>query len=215
MIVASNFIHARCYCTCYTNVQQDTLQPMPSRAFGSGVTHKEQWYPPGHGDVYQMLYTSGLLENLINQGKEYIFISNIDNLGATVDLKHPLEPKPDDKSSNGGGSGNNAASSSSINDATAAAAAAAAANDTTARIPKLAKDAVLDLKLLYHLVDSEVDFALEVIESTRADTEGGLLVGYEGKPKLLEMSQLPNAVKDDFRKKFQHFNTNNIWVNLR
>jgi UTP--glucose-1-phosphate uridylyltransferase len=202
---------------------QDTLQPMPSRAFGSGVTHKEQWYPPGHGDVYQMLYTSGLLENLINQGKEYIFISNIDNLGATVDLKHPLEPKPDEKSTasscnNGGSSGNNnASSSSSTNDATAAAAAAAAAaaTDTTARIPRLAKDAVLDLKLLYHLVDSEVDFALEVIESTRADTEGGLLVGYEGKPKLLEMSQLPNAVKDDFRKKFQHFNTNNIWVNLR
>jgi len=27
------------------------------------------------------------LENLINQGKEYIFISNIDNLSATVDMK--------------------------------------------------------------------------------------------------------------------------------
>jgi UTP--glucose-1-phosphate uridylyltransferase len=189
---------------------------MPSRAFGSGVTHKEQWYPPGHGDVYQMLYTSGLLENLINQGKEYIFISNIDNLGATVDLKQPLEPKPDEKSTttnstNSSSSNNASSSSSSANDATAA----AAASDTAARTPRLAKDAVLDLKLLYHLVDSEVDFAIEVIESTRADTEGGLLVGYEGKPKLLEMSQLPNTVKDDFRKKFQHFNTNNIWVNLR
>jgi UTP--glucose-1-phosphate uridylyltransferase len=52
------------------------------------------------------------------QGKEYVFISNVDNLGATVDLK-----------------------------------------------------------LLYHVVDSEADFALEVVNSTRADNEGGLLVG--------------------------------------
>ena len=45
-----------------------------------------RWYPPGHGDVYQSFYNSGLLETFINQGKEYMFISNIDNLGATVDL---------------------------------------------------------------------------------------------------------------------------------
>ena len=56
---------------------QDTLQPMPSGAYvpNSGATAQEEWYPPGHGDVYQTLYTSGLLENLINQGKEYIFVS--------------------------------------------------------------------------------------------------------------------------------------------
>ncbi|KAG7155445.1 UTP--glucose-1-phosphate uridylyltransferase-like 2 [Homarus americanus] len=29
---------------------------------------------------------SGLLDNFINEGKEYVFVSNIDNLGATVDL---------------------------------------------------------------------------------------------------------------------------------
>ena len=45
-----------------------------------------RWYPPGHGDLYESLYNSGLLEQLIEQGKEIIFISNIDNLGATVDL---------------------------------------------------------------------------------------------------------------------------------
>ena len=44
------------------------------------------WYPPGHGDVYRSLMRSGLLKKFIDEGKEYIFISNIDNLGATVDL---------------------------------------------------------------------------------------------------------------------------------
>ena len=45
-----------------------------------------RWYPPGHGDFYQAFYNSGLLEDLINQNRKYVFMSNIDNLGATVDL---------------------------------------------------------------------------------------------------------------------------------
>ncbi|GBO40400.1 UTP--glucose-1-phosphate uridylyltransferase, partial [Araneus ventricosus] len=45
------------------------------------------WYPPGHGDFYEAFYNSGLLEMFIANGREYCFISNIDNLGATVDLK--------------------------------------------------------------------------------------------------------------------------------
>ena len=44
------------------------------------------WYPPGHGDVYVSLKRSGLLDKFREMGKEFIFISNIDNLGATVDL---------------------------------------------------------------------------------------------------------------------------------
>ena len=44
------------------------------------------WYPPGHGDVYRSLVRTGLLQKFIEEGKEYVFISNIDNLGATVDL---------------------------------------------------------------------------------------------------------------------------------
>lgn len=47
---------------------------------------KFSWYPPGHGDVYRSLMRTGLLQKFIDEGKEYIFISNIDNLGATVDL---------------------------------------------------------------------------------------------------------------------------------
>lgn len=48
-------------------------------------THRS-WYPPGHGDVYASLKRSGLLEQFLKEGKEFVFISNIDNLGATVDL---------------------------------------------------------------------------------------------------------------------------------
>jgi UDP-N-acetylglucosamine pyrophosphorylase len=43
-------------------------------------------YPPGHGDIFVSFANSGLLDEYIKQGKEYMFISNIDNLGATVDL---------------------------------------------------------------------------------------------------------------------------------
>jgi hypothetical protein len=43
-------------------------------------------FPPGHGDVYESLYRTGVLDALLRQGKEYVFISNVDNLGATVDL---------------------------------------------------------------------------------------------------------------------------------
>ena len=44
------------------------------------------WYPPGHGDLYSSFHNSGLLDQFIKQGKEYVFVSNIDNLGATVDM---------------------------------------------------------------------------------------------------------------------------------
>lgn len=44
-------------------------------------------YPPGHGDLFSSIYESGMLNQLIKEGKEILFISNIDNLGATVDKK--------------------------------------------------------------------------------------------------------------------------------
>jgi UTP--glucose-1-phosphate uridylyltransferase len=44
----------------------------------------KEWNPPGHGDIYISLVISGLLDELIFKGIEYAFISNSDNLGATV-----------------------------------------------------------------------------------------------------------------------------------
>ncbi len=47
---------------------------------------KLEWCPPGHGDIYPSLLSSGLLEAWLKQGKKYLFVSNSDNLGATLDL---------------------------------------------------------------------------------------------------------------------------------
>jgi len=45
-----------------------------------------EWCPPGHGEVYIVLAMSGMLDALLAGGYEYLFISNSDNLGATLDL---------------------------------------------------------------------------------------------------------------------------------
>ena len=44
-----------------------------------------EWNPPGHGDVYTALLTSGMLQSLLEDGIQYAFISNSDNLGARLD----------------------------------------------------------------------------------------------------------------------------------
>ena len=105
--------------SCFPRIVKDTLQPLPQGPFSE--TSPSEWYPPGHGDLYHSIFHSGLLEELLSQGKEYMFISNVDNLGALVDLN-----------------------------------------------------------LLYHIVDNDVDLSICVVEHTRADTEGGLLVGHKG-----------------------------------
>src|SRR5699024_12174100 len=41
-----------------------------------------EWCPPGHGDIYTALQTSGLLQQLLEKGLQYASVSNSDNLGA-------------------------------------------------------------------------------------------------------------------------------------
>jgi UTP--glucose-1-phosphate uridylyltransferase len=67
----------------HPRILKETLTPAPDRLSGDD----SDWYPPGHGDVYYSLLSSGLLKQLLDEGREYIFISNVDNLGATVDFK--------------------------------------------------------------------------------------------------------------------------------
>jgi UTP--glucose-1-phosphate uridylyltransferase len=142
--------------SCYPRIDQATLQPLPQQTFQND--QKELWNPGGHGDIYAALYQSGVLENLINQGKEYIFISNVDNLCATVDLN-----------------------------------------------------------ILYHIMKLDNEFCMEVTRKTRADVKGGTLVEYDGTFRLLEVAEIEKKNLSDFLslKKFEHFNTNNLWVNLR
>lgn len=44
-----------------------------------------EWAPPGHGDLYPGLVTSGLLGTMLERGYRYAFVSNSDNLGAVLD----------------------------------------------------------------------------------------------------------------------------------
>eukprot|EP00928_Gymnodinium_smaydae_P005190 TRINITY_DN11784_c0_g6_i1.p1 TRINITY_DN11784_c0_g6~~TRINITY_DN11784_c0_g6_i1.p1 ORF type:complete len:736 (+),score=215.93 TRINITY_DN11784_c0_g6_i1:57-2210(+) len=46
-----------------------------------------EWCPPGHGDLYPAMLGSGTLDKLLKKGFKYMFVSNSDNLGATMDLK--------------------------------------------------------------------------------------------------------------------------------
>lgn len=81
--------------SCYPRISRDTLLPITTCPDVS--KNPEAWYPPGHGDFYESFRNSGLLSKFIESGRDYCFISNIDNLGATVDLNILdllINPKP-------------------------------------------------------------------------------------------------------------------------
>jgi UTP--glucose-1-phosphate uridylyltransferase len=61
-------------------IRADDLQPVSWPADPS-----LEWAPPGHGDLYTALVTSGMLETLREHGYRYAFVSNSDNLGAVLD----------------------------------------------------------------------------------------------------------------------------------
>lgn len=44
-----------------------------------------EWCPPGHGDLYTALQTSGLLDRMLERGYRYAFVSSSDNLAAVLD----------------------------------------------------------------------------------------------------------------------------------
>ena len=46
-----------------------------------------EWNPPGHGDIYTAMVTSGILDALLDKGYHYAFISNSDNLGAIMNRR--------------------------------------------------------------------------------------------------------------------------------
>ncbi|KAL4253536.1 UDPGP type 1 family protein [Abortiporus biennis] len=138
----------------YPRIYKESLLPCPK----SADDDKKNWYPPGHGDLYNALYQSGVLDQLIAEGKEYLFASNSDNLGAVVDEK-----------------------------------------------------------ILQHMIDSQAEFIMEVTDKTKADIKGGTLIDYEGTIRLLEVAQVASEHIEDFKsvRKFKIFNTNNLWINLK
>lgn len=138
----------------YPRMYKESLLPCPK----SADDDKKNWYPPGHGDLYNALYQSGVLDQLLSEGKEYLFVSNSDNLGAVVDEK-----------------------------------------------------------ILQHMIESKAEFIMEVTDKTKADVKGGTLIDYDGHIRLLEVAQVPNEHIEDFKsvRKFKIFNTNNLWINLK
>jgi len=60
----------------------ETLEPAVSKTNSSN-----EWCPPGHGDLYAAMVGSGALDSLLKDGYKYMFVSNSDNLGASLDMK--------------------------------------------------------------------------------------------------------------------------------
>lgn len=66
----------------YPRLHAETLLPLDPEEWG-----ERAWYPPGHGDFYTCLEQQGMLRQLIEDGKDILFVSNADNLGAVADPK--------------------------------------------------------------------------------------------------------------------------------
>jgi UTP--glucose-1-phosphate uridylyltransferase len=74
----------------FPKIRKDDLSPLQNE------NNNLNWNPPGHGEIYSVLASSGVLDKLLELGFEYAFISNSDNLGAVVDekiLNHFAESK--------------------------------------------------------------------------------------------------------------------------
>ena len=63
--------------------------PTTSRRSTGPTTRALEWAPPGHGDLYPSLLSSGMLDALLDGGYSYAFVANVDNLGAVMDAAHP------------------------------------------------------------------------------------------------------------------------------
>jgi len=73
----------------FPRLDPETLLPLSSDEWGD-----QAWYPPGHGDFYNCIEQQGILRSLIKDGKDILFMSNADNLGAVADpkiLNHMIE----------------------------------------------------------------------------------------------------------------------------
>ncbi len=67
----------------------DFLQNQEPKLLAEGLTPVTwpadpslEWCPPGHGDIYTAIQSSGVLEALLEHGYRYASVSNADNLGA-------------------------------------------------------------------------------------------------------------------------------------
>ena len=64
----------------FPRIDADTLQPVTWPA-----APRLEWNPPGHGDMFTALQSTGLLKMMLERHYRYAFISNSDNVGASLD----------------------------------------------------------------------------------------------------------------------------------
>jgi UTP--glucose-1-phosphate uridylyltransferase len=77
-----------------TFTQDLGLRLMPDGRLFRGDDGEPSTYAPGHGDLPDALRRSGLLSSFVKRQGKYVWIANLDNLGATVDaalLGHFIE----------------------------------------------------------------------------------------------------------------------------
>jgi UTP--glucose-1-phosphate uridylyltransferase len=65
----------------YPKVLTNTLEPASWPR-----NPKLEWNPPGHGNIYTALVATGILRSMLERGIRYLFVSNVDNLGASLDV---------------------------------------------------------------------------------------------------------------------------------
>lgn len=68
--------------SCYPRILKETKKILIDK---NNAFNYDYFAPPSHGDLLQSIYDKGILEQLINNNIEYIFVSNIDNTNAIVD----------------------------------------------------------------------------------------------------------------------------------
>ncbi|KAI6205153.1 UTP--glucose-1-phosphate uridylyltransferase [Aphelenchoides besseyi] len=73
------FVQSKC-----PRIFESTLMPVPN---GPKNRLDDGWYPPGHGNIFASLKACGLLDKLIDEGRNVIFVSNVDNTAAAVDVR--------------------------------------------------------------------------------------------------------------------------------
>jgi UTP--glucose-1-phosphate uridylyltransferase len=71
-LIIMNFIQNE-----YPRIRSDNRMPLDTGK-------DDDWCPAGHGDFFASLHGSGLLDDLLELGFRYVFISNIDNLAAEM-----------------------------------------------------------------------------------------------------------------------------------
>ncbi|XP_045829058.1 UTP--glucose-1-phosphate uridylyltransferase isoform X1 [Trifolium pratense] len=170
----------------YPRLVADDFLPLPSK----GNTGKDGWYPPGHGDVFPSLSNSGKLDALLSQvDPRAQFFLYLDRLLFIM---------------------------TSIIDIVLFSLLFIQGKEYVFVANSDNLGAIVDLKILNHLVAHKNEYCMEVTPKTLADVKGGTLISYEGRVQLLEIAQVPDEHVGEFKsiEKFKIFNTNNLWVNL-